>query len=305
MNAVPISRSDLADFAYFLAISRQRNFRRAGLELGVTASAISHALKGLEQRLGVRLVNRTNRSMTLTAAGEQLQAALEQPFEAIGLALDDLNRFRAGPSGRVRLNVVVDAAHHLLAPVMGVLAERYPDLEVEIVANNRIVDIVGEGFDAGIRHGGTVPEDMIAQRLSASLHWVVAASPSYLARHGTPRHPHDLKDHRCLGVRLGNDRIYRWEFTGADGEFEVLVPSKITANDSRTMMAMAAAGAGLTYGTHAALAPWIATGQLCQVLEDWTTIGEGYYIYYPSRRQVPAGLRLLIDTICEIRPLGL
>lgn len=302
---MPLNRSDLADFAYFMAIAQHRSFRRAGLEMGVTASAISHGLKALEQRLAVRLVNRTNRSVTLTAAGEQLRTALERPLDEIGQAVDDLNRFREAPSGRIRLNVVVDAARNLLAPVMGEMAERYPDVEVDIVANNRIVDIVGEGFDAGIRHGGTVPEDMIAQRLSADIDWIVAAAPSYLERYGTPNSPDELRQHRCIGVRLGNDQIYRWEFTGEDGEFAISVPGRISADDSATMMAMAISGAGLTYGTKASMMPLIEAGLLRQVLEAWATKGEGYHIYYPSRRQVPTGLRLLIDLVREMKPLGL
>ncbi len=300
-----VARADLADFAYFLAIARHRSFRRAGTELGVTASAVSHALKGLEGRLGVRLVNRTNRAVTLSAAGEQLREALEAPYAAIGAAIEDLNRFRTAPAGRLRLNVVGDAAHLLLAPVMGVLAERYPELELDIVASNRMVDVIGEGFDAGIRHGGTVPEDMIAQRLSAELRWMVAGAPEYLARHGTPLHPDELRAHRCLGVRLGDDTIYRWEFTGPDGDLEVTVPSRITADDSRTMMAMAVAGAGLTYGTEAALRPFFAAGTLRPVLAEWAATGAAYHIYYSGRRQVPAALRLLIAVIRELRPLGL
>ena len=299
------SRADLADFAYFLAIARHRSFRRAGLELGVTASALSHSLKALEQRLGVRLLNRTNRSVTLTTAGEALQGSISEPFETIGQAVDELNRFRDAPAGRIRINAVADAASLLLGPVLAVLAERYPELEVDIVASNRIVDVVGEGFDAGIRHGGTVPEDMIAQRLSADLRWVVAASPAYLETFGTPQHPDDLQQHRCLGVRLGDDRVYRWEFHGPDGEFDMAVPSRITADDSATMISMAVAGAGLAYGVEWAFAPSIQTGALKLVLEDWAVLGPGYHLYYSSRRQLPTGLRLLVDLIRELRPLGM
>lgn len=302
---MPISRSDLADLAYFKAIARHENFRRAGLDLGVTASAISHGLKALEQRLGVRLVNRTNRSVTLTAAGEQLRTALEVPFEAIDQAMDDLNLFREAPAGRIRLNVTADAARLLLAPVMGEVARRFPELQVDIVADNRMVDITGEGFDAGIRHGGTVPQDMIAQRVSADLRWIVAGSPAYLARCGTPTHPHDLRNHRCLGVRLGDDSIYRWEFLGPEGEFDMAVPGHISADDSATMIAMALAGAGLTYGTEAAMRPWIDAGALVPVLDKWAVPGAAYHIYYSSRRQVPTGLRLLIELLQEMRPLGL
>lgn len=299
------NRSDLADFTYFLAIARARSFRRAGLEVGVSASALSHALKGLEARLGVRLLNRTNRSVTLTAAGEELMAAIEQPFDRIGQAIDGLNRFRDTPTGRIRVNAASDAAALLLGPVMPVFAERYPDIEVDLVASNRFVDVVGEGFDAGIRHGGTVPEDMIAQRLSADLRWTVAGAPSYLDRNGVPETPADLAQHRCLGVRLGDDRTYQWEFEGPDGEFAVAVPSRITVNETTPMLAMAVAGTGLMYAPLTTFASHLEAGTLRLVLEDWATLGPGYHVYYSGRRQLPTGLRLLIDLIRELQPLGL
>ena len=298
------NRADLADFSYFLAIARHRNFRLAGLDVGVSASALSHSLKALEGRLGVRLFNRTNRSVTLTAAGDELLAAIGEPFEAIGQAVEQLNRFRDAPAGRIRLNVVADAAPLLLGPVMPVFMDRYPEIEVDIVASNRMVDVVGEGFDAGIRYGGTVPEDMIAQRLSADLRWVVAASPAYLGRFGTPTSPEDLISHRCLGIRLGDDRIYRWEFEGPDGDFSVGLPSRITVNESSVLQAMAIDGAGLIYGIEPTLAPHLATGSLQLVLESWATSGPGFHIYYSSRRQVPTALRLLMELIREMHPLG-
>jgi DNA-binding transcriptional LysR family regulator len=301
---MPSSRPDLADFTYFLAIARHRSFSRAGVELGVTASGMSHALKGLEGRLGVRLLNRTSRSVTLTAAGEALRDAIEGPFVEIALAVEGLNRFRDTPAGRIRLNVVADAATLLLGPVMSEFADRYPDVEVDIVASNRIIDVIDSGFDAGIRHGGTVPEDMIAQRLSGNLRWVVAAAPAYLARFGTPKSPADLVRHRCIGVRLGDDRIYRWEFEGPDGEFAVPVASRITADDGRAMLAMALGGTGLVYGVEPLFAPFVASGALSLVLESWSTTGPGYELYYPSRRHVPTGLRALIDLIRELQPLG-
>ncbi len=298
------SRADLADFTYFLAIARHRNFRIAGLEMGVSASALSHSLKGLEKRLGVRLFNRTNRSVTLTAAGDELLAAINGPFEAIGQAVEQLDRFRDAPAGYIRINVVADAATLLLGPVMPVFLDRYPDIAVDIVASNRMVDVIGEGFDAGIRYGGTVPEDMIAQRLSPDLRWVVAASPAYLDRFGAPLEPRDLINHRCLGVRLGDQRIYEWEFEGPDGEFAISLPSSITINETPAMQAMAIAGAGLTYGIAPALAHHVAQGRLQLVLEDWATTGPGFHLYYSSRHHVPTPLRLLLDLIREIRPLG-
>jgi DNA-binding transcriptional LysR family regulator len=199
-------RSDLADFPYFLATAKHRSFRRAALELGISASALSHAIKGLEARMGIRLLNRNNRSVTLTAAGEQLQAAISSPFEAIGQAVEDLNRFRDAPSGRIRLNVPTDAATLLLAPVMPVFVDRYPDIEVDVAVSNHLIDVIDSGFDAGIRYGGTLPEDMIAQRLSADIRWVVAGSPDYLERFGIPEHPDDLHQHRCLRFRLATAR---------------------------------------------------------------------------------------------------
>ncbi|MGK6353893.1 LysR family transcriptional regulator [Sphingomonas sp. DT-207] len=202
-----ISRADLADFSYFLAIAKHRSFRRAGLELGVSASALSHALKGLETRLGVRLINRSSRSVTLTAAGEELRAAIGAPFDAIGSALEVLKRYREEPAGRIRLNVMEDASSLLLGPVLPTFVDRYPDIEVDVAVSNHLVDVIGEGADAGIRYGGTVPEDMIAQRLSCDFRWVVVGAPAYLGRFGTPEHSRDLAEHRCLRIRLGDDGI--------------------------------------------------------------------------------------------------
>ena len=302
---MPLNRSELADFSYFLAIARHRNFRVAGLELGISASALSHALKGMESRLGVRLFNRTNRSVTLTAAGEELRSVIAHPFETIEMAAEVLNRYRDAPAGRIRLNVIGDAAALVVAPVMPIFLERYPDIEIEIVASDKMVDIVGEGFDAGIRHGGTVPEDMIAQRLSRDLRWCVAGAPAYLDRYGTPENPRDLRDHLCLGFRLGDDRVYHWEFEGPEGDIAISVPNRISVSGGRAMLPLALAGAGLMYANDAIFRPFVERGELRFVLEHWSSSGPGYQIYYPSRRQVPAGLRLLIELIREIQPLGM
>lgn len=297
-------RSDLADFTYFLAIARHRNFRKAGLELGISASALSHALKGLETRLGIRLVNRTNRSVTLTAAGEDLCNSVTAPFAAIGQAIEDLNRFRDSPSGRIRLNVVADAAPLLLGPVLPVFMDRYPDVDVEITSSNRMVDVVREGYDAGIRYGGTVPQDMIVQRLSADIRWVVTGAPAYLERFGTPETPYDLKDHRCLRIRLGDESIYKWEFQRDGKEFAVHVPGTVTIDESQTGLSLARNGAGLFFAAKPVQAQLVSEGAARIVLEDWSTTGPGYHVYYSSRQQVPSGLKLLIDLIREMRPLG-
>jgi DNA-binding transcriptional LysR family regulator len=298
-------RSDLADIAYFLAIARHRNFRQAGLALGISTSALSHALKGLEARLGVRLVNRTNRSVTLTSAGEELQANIAEPFAMIGEALENLNRFRDAPTGRIRLNVPTDAANLLLGPVLPIFLDRYPDVEIDLVVSNRLIDVIEGGFDAGIRYGGTVPEDMVAQRLSADIRWVVVGAPAYFERFGIPEHPRDLQQHRCLRFRLGDDRVYCWEFERGDQKMEITAPGALLLDDSRAMLTLLINGAGLMYAPEPLVTSLVESGEARIVLEDWASLGPGFHVYYSSRRQVPTGLRLLVDLIRELRPLGL
>lgn len=298
-------RSDFADLSYFLEIAKHRNFRRAGLELGLSASALSHALRGLEERLGVRLLNRTSRSVTLTAAGEALQAAVQDPFLKIALALDVVNRFRDAPMGRVRLSVPNDAADHLLAPVLPTFIERYPDVELEVSVSNRLIDVIEKGFDAGIRYDGTVPEDMVAQRLSADIRWIVVGAPAYLERFGVPAHPSDLQSHRCIRIRIGDDSLYRWEFERGDEQLAIAVPGSLVVDDGRLGLAAARDGVGLMYVADTMVRRELASGELRIVLGDWATSSGGYHIYYSSRRQVPAALRLFIDLVRELRPLGL
>ncbi|AIQ90338.1 MULTISPECIES: LysR family transcriptional regulator [Methylobacterium] len=302
-----INRTELADLGTFLAIARHRNFRRAGLELGVSASALSHALKSMEARLGVRLVNRTSRSVTLTAAGEDLLASLDAPFAAIGCALDLLNQHRepAKATGRIRLNVLEHASTLLLAPVLPLFHVRHPRVEIDVRVSNDLLDVVDAGADAGIRYGGTVPQDMVAQRLSADLRWVVVGRPSYLERHGTPDHPRDLAAHRCLRIRLGDDSLYRWEFEREGETIALDVPGAVTLDNTQFALTLAAAGGGLAYLPEPCVGPSVARGELRIVLADWVVAGAGFHLYYPGRRQLPTGLRLLVDLIREVRPLGL
>lgn len=300
-----LSRTDLADFAYFIAIARHGSFRRAALEMGVTTSALSHAISALEARRGVRLLNRTTRSVTLTAAGEELRRAIEEPLAAIGEAAENLNRFRDTPAGRVRINVPEDAASLLLNPVMPVFVERYPEVEVEISVNNRLIDVVASGFDAGIRYGGTVPEDMIAQRLSADIAWMAAAAPAYVERFGQPVHPGDLAGHRCIGIRLGNEQLYQWEFERAGESLEVAPGGQVTVDASHAALELGLAGIGVVYGAEPVLRPHLSSGALVPVLPDWASMGSGFHAYYSSRRQVPTALRLLIELIREVQPLGM
>lgn len=298
-----ISRADLADFVYFLAIARHHSFRAAAVELGVTPSALSHAMTALESRRGVRLLNRTTRSVTLTTAGEELRAAIEEPIATVSDAADNLNRFRDTPAGQVRINILEDAVALLIEPVMPVFAERYPEVEVELSVTNRMVDVIGAGFDAGVRYGGTVPEDMIAQRLSPDFPWVAAAAPAYLDRCGTPETPQDLRTHRCIRIRLGNGELYDWEFEKDGEEMSVAVPGPLTVDGSHAALAFGLGGLGVVYGAEPVLRPHLASGALRRILAEWSPIGSGFHVYYSGRRQVPTALRLLIDLIREIAPL--
>jgi DNA-binding transcriptional LysR family regulator len=297
-----INRTDFADFAYFLALAKHRSFRRAGLEVGVSASALSHSLKGLEARLGVRLFNRTSRSVTLTSAGEELQEALAAPFDVIGTAIEALNRYRDEPTGRIRLNVLEHASSLLLAPVLPVFVERYPGIEIEVAVSNHLIDVVAQGAEAGIRYGGTVPEDMVAQRLSGDIRWVVVGSPAYFDRHGVPSHPSDLHAHRCLRIRLGDDSIYHWEFEKDGKEVAVDVPGAITIDETQFALSLVVAGTAIAYLPEPCTKPLVSQGALRCVLDDWSPFGPGFHIYYPGRRQLPTGLRLLIDLIREMQP---
>jgi DNA-binding transcriptional LysR family regulator len=299
-----LNRANLVDIVYFLAIARQKSFSRAGLEVGISASALSHAMKGLEARLGVRLLNRTTRSVTLTAAGEELQGLISSPLNEIGQALEALNRLRDEPAGRIRLNALSDGAALILGPVLPVFVERYPGIEIDLTVSNRMIDVIGDGHDAGIRFGGTVPEDMIAQRLSPDIRWAVVGTPEYLQRFGTPQHPEELKRHRCLRIRLGNARMYNWEFEKDGEQLEIDVPGAITIDESRIGLELACRGAGLMYVPEPVVTQLIADGTLQAVLTDWASTDPGFHIYYSSFRQVPVGLRLLIELIRELQPLG-
>lgn len=298
-----VRRSDFADLSYFLEIAKHRNFRRAGLELGVSASALSHALRGLEERLGVRLLNRTSRSVTLTAAGEELRTAILQPFDEIGRAVDVLNRFRDGPAGRIRLSVPTEAADFVVGPVLPTFLERYPDVEIEISVSNRMIDVIDSGFDAGIRHGGTVPEDMIAQRLTPDFRWIVVAAPAYLERFGRPLHPNDLRNHRGVRIRIGDESIYRWEFERGKEEIEVDVPGSLIIDQGHVALPVVKQGSALMYVPDFMVAHLVKDGMLATVLDEWAS-GPGFHVYYSGRRHVPAGLRLFVELVREMRPLG-
>jgi DNA-binding transcriptional LysR family regulator len=224
-------------------------------------------------------------------------------MQVIAAAGETLDRYCDAPAGRVRINVLEDAVELLLKPVMPIFVDRYPEVAIDISVSNRMIDVVGSGFDAGIRYGGTVPEDMIAQRLSPDLRWIAAASPTYLTRFGAPSSPQDLQNHRCVGIRLGNNQVYQWEFERDGNECAIATPGPLTVDGSLAAIAFGLCGAGIVYATEAALSPHLDSGALQPILEDWASAGSGFHAYYSGRRHLPTGLRLLIDLIKEVQPL--
>lgn len=290
-----LSRADLADLNSFLAVERMRSFTHAAVELGITTSALSHAIRNLENRLGVRLLNRTSRTVSPTDAGAALAKRLTVGFTEISGALAALDRHRDRPSGRLRINVLADGARLLFTKFLPTFLEAYPEVSVEVAVDDRMVDIVSAGFDAGIRFGNTIPEDYIAVRLSEALRWVAVASPRYLNANARILIPDDLKNHNCIQIRTGNGVIYRWDFE-KDGEHQAVdVPGQLCVNETTFGIEMALADRGITYCLEERVKPYLARGELQIVLPDWSPIEPAFYIYYPGRRQMPPGLRELVD----------
>ncbi|WP_414154022.1 LysR family transcriptional regulator [Pseudomonas sp. BNK-43-a] len=290
-------RSDLADLNVFFTIARRGSFVDAANELGLTASALSHTMKKLEDRLEVRLLNRTNRSIALTAAGSDLMQSLAQGFEAIGHGLNALEDHRKAPVGRLRLNIPHDAGRLLILPVLDRFLSRFPQVHLDLVMDDRMLDIVAEGFDAGIRFGATVPQDMIAIPLTGVLRWVVVGAPAYLDKHGRPTSPAELMQHRCIQMRIGDDSVYPWEL--GDGERQVRIegPGPLRLNASDMAIGTAVAGLGLAYCLEMRVREELRSGALEVVMPQWASSDEPLVMYYPSRRQTPPALRQLIELI--------
>lgn len=285
----------LNDLQAFAAVARTRSFRRAAAELGVSASALSHALRGLEARLGVRLLNRTTRSVAPTEAGQRLLERLAPALRDIHGALDEVNAFRDSPIGTLRINAPRPACDLVLAPLVARFLAEHPGMRVELVADDRIVDIVALGFDAGVRFGESLQQDMIAVPLGPAQHFVVVASPAYLAARGTPASPHDLAAHSCVRVRFPDGSYYRWQFQRGPERVEVEVDGRVATDDMRMILAAAEQGLGLAYIYAQYAEPALAAGRLVTVLDDWRPPEPGFFLYYPSHRLPPAGLRAFIE----------
>lgn len=289
----------LAELQLFVAVAQAGSYRRAADARCISPSSISHSISATEERLGVRLFHRTTRTMRLTDEGAALLEELAPRFDGIANVIDDLQRFRAAPRGRVRITALRDAVTLLVAPKLPGFAERYPDIEVDVSSDDRYVDLIADGYDAGIRYGGTVPVDMVAAPLSSDLRWVVVGSPTYLMERGRPREPGDLMHHRCIRIRTGANRIYHWEFGTGAQRIALDVPGHITLDESEAAIWLAAGGGGLFYCLEQRVAAQLSAGTLEVVLGEWAVTGPGFHAYYASHRQVPAALRAFIDYLKE------
>ena len=294
-NNSPMSHANLSGLAAFHTIAIHGSFRKAALELGVSASALSHAMRLLEEQLGVRLLHRTTRHVSLTEAGQALLEQLEPALLGIQAALDGINDFRTSPRGTLRLTVPPDAARFLLAPKLSGFFSQYPDINVELISDDNLQDIVAGRFDAGIRCEETLPQDMIALPLGGQQQFVVVASPAYCAMHGIPASPQELGTHECICWRFPNGEMYRWEFEHDGEPFAVGVQGRLTANDPNLMLEAARQGLGLAYLLRQHVDEGLQRGTLVQVLAEYCPAGSGFFLYYSSRKQMSASLRAFID----------
>ncbi len=281
----------------FLAVARHGSFRRAATERGVSPSALSHAIRGLEEVLGVRLFNRTNRSIRITAAGEHLLRRIGPALGDIAEAVEQVGLYRDRAAGTLRLNVPRNAAELVVKPVMARFLAAYPNITLEIVSDDGLVDIVAAGFDAGIRARQDLNQDMISVPVGPPLRFVVVGSPAYFARHDAPRVPLDLKEHACIGRRYPSGARYAWTFAKGDEEFDIDVSGPLIADDRALIVAAALAGVGLVHIHEALVTDHLARGDLVDVLGDWCAALPPFFLYYPGRRQLPAPLRAFIDMV--------
>jgi DNA-binding transcriptional LysR family regulator len=292
-------KTSLIELEAVAAVARRGGFRAAARELNMSSSALSHAVAALEARLGVRLFNRTTRSVSLSSAGERFVAEVTPALAAIREAMEGVDAQRDEPSGTLRLNTSLGAARMILGPLVLEYLRRYPKAKVEVVTEGALIDIVGQGFDAGIRLAEVVPADMIAVPINRTLRSLVLGSPAYFAGRERPRTPADLMTHQCIRARMASGAIYRWEFERHGESLTVDPPGALILDDSDLMLTAAVAGQGLTMLSETAAAPHLAEGRLEAVLKDWTPSYPGLCLYYPGRRNMPASLRAFIALIRE------
>lgn len=293
-----MKREELGNLAMFLAVAEERSFTRAAARLGLSQSALSHAMRRLEARLGLRLLTRTTRSVAATEAGEKLIEALRPALADIDDRLAALTELRDRPAGTVRITTAAQAAHAVLWPVIDRLAAAHPDVNVEVSVDGGLVDIVAHRFDAGIRLGERLEQDMVAVPIGPRMRMAAFGAPDYFARAGVPRTPYDLARHRCINLRMSSSGgLYAWEFERAGKELKVRVEGQLVFNDVEMIVTAATAGHGIGFTLADHVTAQLADGSLVRVLEDWCEPFDGYYLYYPSRRQPSPAFTLLLNAL--------
>ena len=297
-----MDKPSLNDFVALLAVASHRSFRKAADELGVAPSTLSHVIRALEDQLGVRLFHRTTSSVSPTEAGAEFIDRLVPALGGIDSALQALASFRSGVTGTVRINAHRLAARLLVTQLLPQVLAHHPDITVDIVTEGRLVDIVEEGFDAGVRLADAVPRDMITVPLGGTRRFICVASPAYLDERSDPKSPQDLKFHRCIRHRMPSGKIYRWEFERHGSEIAVDVAGSIVLDDQDLMIEAAAAGAGIAYVIDLAAREHLASGKLRTVLNDWCPPSERLTLYYSGQRRVPPALRALLDMVRDLQP---
>jgi DNA-binding transcriptional LysR family regulator len=296
-----MSDIDLRDLDAFVTVARTRNFRRAALESRVSVSSLSQRLRAMEERLGVRLMNRTTRSVALTEAGELLLARVAPAMSDVSEALNEVRGLRDVPSGRLRINAPPPAIDLVLAPMAAPFLRAYPQVDLEIVGESAFVDIVDAGYDAGVRYGEHLAQDMIAVSLGPPQRYAVVASRDYVARHGKPRHPKDLLGHSCIRTRFGSGAMMDWEFEKAGRIVKVSPPARLVATYLGLAMSAVHDGAGYWATFEGYVREGIKSGALVRVLDDWCEPFPGPFLYYPSRRHPPPALAAFVAFVAEWR----
>jgi DNA-binding transcriptional LysR family regulator len=292
------SSANANDLIAFLAVARERSFTRAAARLGVSQSALSHTIRGLEERLGLRLLTRTTRSVAPTAAGERLLSTIGPHFDEIEAELAALTELREKPAGSIRINAAEHAAKTILWPALEKLLPDYPEVNVEIVIENALTDIVEGRFDAGVRLGEQVAKDMVAVRIGPDMRMAVVGAPAYFAQRRKPATPQDLTEHVCVNLRLPTQGgVYAWEFEQGERVLKVRVEGRLVLNNTDLMLNAALAGLGLAYLPEDLVQGQVVAGRLVRALDDWCPPFPGYHLYYPSRRQPTPAFALLVDAL--------
>ncbi|MGF9694346.1 LysR family transcriptional regulator [Rhizobium sp. 0TCS1.26] len=291
----------LDSFDVFAAIVRCGGFRAAALERGVSSSALSQTINALEEALGIRLLNRTTRSVSVTEAGQRLLDRLGPALSDIRLAITEVDDLRDSPSGTLRINAPAPAVDHLLCPLLFDFMELYPAVNIEIVSDAAVVDIVELGFDAGVRFGKQLAQDMIAVPLGLPLRYAIVAAPSYLERYGRPLTPHDLVRHDCIRRRFPGGRLVSWKFRNSDEEMDVSPTGRLTLSSAHNELQAALAGRGIAHVFEDYARPHLADGRLVEILSDWSATLPAWFLYYPSRRLPGAAMRTFLNYLHAYR----